>query len=178
LAFAIAAGMLAGMVEVRELTPQDWQLKRELRLAALLDSPSAFLSTYADASQRDDAGWRDWPTAPASAFGAIANDEGVGLVGIDEAHAVPGLAYLFAMWVKPSHRGQGVADGLVDAAVGWTRQRGLAGVLLEVAPGNERATAFYARYGFRVSDDPISAPCDTPMRLMLDQNKNSAVLRP
>ena len=35
------------MVEIREVTPADWEVMREIRLAALQEAPYAFGSTYA-----------------------------------------------------------------------------------------------------------------------------------
>ncbi|WP_432824304.1 GNAT family N-acetyltransferase [Dactylosporangium sp. CA-092794] len=46
---------------VRPLTADEWQLKRDLRLTALKDSPAAFASTYAREAHRSESEWRDWP---------------------------------------------------------------------------------------------------------------------
>jgi GNAT superfamily N-acetyltransferase len=144
-------------VRIRTLGPDDWQTKRDLRLAALLDAPQAFLSTYADAAGRDEEQWRAWPSG-AQLFSAwAAPDQAVGLAGADRA-PIAGLAYLFAMWVAPDARRQGVAGALIDAVCAWAAAQGLTGVLLEVAPGNEPAERAYLRYGFVPSDDPPSCP--------------------
>jgi GNAT superfamily N-acetyltransferase len=145
-------------VEIRTLGPDDWQIKRELRLAALRDTPEAFGSTYADAARRDEEQWRAWPTGGARLFSAWSTPrEPVGLAGADRADE-PGTAYLFAMWVAPTARRQGVAGALIEAVSDWARTEGLTAVLLEVAPGNAAAEQAYLRYGFVPSDDEPSCP--------------------
>ncbi|GAA2384797.1 GNAT family N-acetyltransferase [Dactylosporangium salmoneum] len=138
-------------MDVRPLRADEWQLKRDLRLAALRDSPAAFASTYARESHRSEADWRTWPAGGAffTAFAAL--DEPVGIAGAWVAAADPGTAHLIGMWVVPAARGCGVAAGLVDAAAGWARDRGHAAVELEVAPGNTAAMSAYVRCGFEVT---------------------------
>ncbi|MER7279978.1 GNAT family N-acetyltransferase [Dactylosporangium sp. NPDC000244] len=60
-------------MEVRPLTPGEWQLKRDLRLSALKDSPHAFASTWARETKRGEADWRTWPAGGAffAAFGPL-----------------------------------------------------------------------------------------------------------
>jgi GNAT superfamily N-acetyltransferase len=152
---------------VRELGPDDWAVRRDLRLGALLDAPYAFSSNYAQAAARDEAAWRDWPSGTAVIFGAFdSNGAAVGLSGaFDEDE--PGLAGLFSMWVAPDARRHGFAGQLIDAVAGWARARGRTGILLEVTAGNDRAAKAYHRYGFVESDDPPSTPDGQRLRLRL-----------
>jgi len=163
-------------LEVRRLRPDDWKVLRELRLAALLDSPAAFCSTYADAAERDEAGWRAWP-ADGAAFAAWLDGEPVGMVGVTRRTAEPDVADLIAMWVAAPARGgataasdaaprprRGVGDALVAAVLAWAADAGCTVVHLEVAPGNVRAERFYARQGFAVVDVPPARTGDTAMR--------------
>jgi GNAT superfamily N-acetyltransferase len=153
---------------VRELGPDDWAVKRDLRLAALLDAPSAFSSNYASAAERDEAAWRDWPAPPASVFAAFdTTGQPVGLAGAFEADAAD-MAGLFAMWVAPSARRQGAAGELIAAVAAWARARARSSILLEVTAGNDRAAKAYRRYGFVDSDDPPDTEAGQCMRLSLD----------
>lgn len=54
------------------------------------------------------------------------------------------------LYVAPDHRGTGVSDALLDAAVDLAREQDLPldRLLLDVDPENERAYDFYARHGF------------------------------
>jgi RimJ/RimL family protein N-acetyltransferase len=134
-------------IEVRALGPDDWKVRRDLRLTALQESPDAFGSTYEQARDRDEAGWRAWPSRGAL-YGAWLAGEPVGIVGIAPGPDNDGVGELFTMWVAPAARGTGVADALIRSALEWAASSRLRGVRLEVAPGNPRAERVYARYGF------------------------------
>lgn len=148
---------------VRILLPDDWQTLRSLRLAALLDAPEAFASTYESTLARTEEEWRSWP-AGGVVFAAVVGDEPVGMVAGALMLNDPATAHLIAMWVAPAVRGTGVAESLIDAVVAWAERLGFQSVLLEVAIGNERAAAVYLRNGFDYSDDPPSIPHTRAMR--------------
>jgi len=152
---------------VRALTPDDWKLRRELRLAALLDAPYAFMSTYEQALARQDSEWQTW-ASDGAIYAAFLDEQPAGLVGVMEREGEP-VADLFAMWVAPHARGSGVADGLIRAATEWAAERGLEAVRLEVAAGNERAERVYARHGFIRTDEEPYRLGDLTMRLHFPQ---------
>lgn len=60
----------------------------------------------------------------------------------------PHLGEVYAIYVDPPRWRSGTGRVLLDAAVGWLGEVGLAPVLLWVLEGNARARAFYERYGF------------------------------
>lgn len=57
-------------------------------------------------------------------------------------------AFLGFMFVRESHRGQGINRILLDALLDWSRQRGLTEVRLTVYPDNEPAIRAYEKAGF------------------------------
>jgi len=59
-------------------------------------------------------------------------------------------AVLNELFVREPHRGTGVGDDLLAAALAVAREQSLPTdrLLLDVDPDNERATAFYERWGF------------------------------
>ena len=61
-----------------------------------------------------------------------------------------GCAYVEHIAVSPPYRGQGIAAQLMDAAVGWARERGRRVLMLEAQDVNARACRFYARQGFKL----------------------------
>ncbi|GGM84253.1 GNAT family N-acetyltransferase [Dactylosporangium sucinum] len=145
-------------MDVRPLTGDDWQLKRDLRLAALKDSPSAFASTYAREEHRTELEWRGWPHPGAYFCAFDADGTPLGIAGSWVSAAEPGITHLISMWVAPVARGRRVAGALVAAVVGWARERGSDVVELEIAAGNEAAMSAYVRCGFTVTDrEPFTA---------------------
>jgi hypothetical protein len=46
-------------ISVRVLQEDDWHAYRDVRLAALRESPKAFLATYAEEAKRPERYWRD-----------------------------------------------------------------------------------------------------------------------
>ena len=139
------------MIELRVLTPDDWKLWRELRLAALGEAAYAFGSQLADwqgDGDREDR-WRARLSIPgAHDIVAMIDGQPVGM-----ASGVPGAqdrtVELISMYVVPRGRGQGVGDRLVQAIAGWAKRTGTRTLRLAVVDGNEHAKALYRRCGFR-----------------------------
>ncbi len=65
----------------------------------------------------------------------------------DESTALA-TAEVYAVYVDPPHWGQGAGRVLMDAGLGWLRDRGTSLVRLWVLAGNARSRRFYERYGF------------------------------
>ncbi|GAA4262361.1 GNAT family N-acetyltransferase [Dactylosporangium darangshiense] len=138
------------MIKLRVLSPDDWQVWRRLRLAALAEAPYAFGSRLADWQGEGDRAerWRDRLALPGSYnVVALLDEQPVGMasgVPADE----PGVVELISMWVSPPARGRGVGDRLIQGVEEWARQ-GQAKVLrLSVMQGNEAAERLYRRCGF------------------------------
>jgi ribosomal protein S18 acetylase RimI-like enzyme len=133
---------------IRHTIEQDWTVLKQLRLAALLDSPTAFGVTHASAAANTEAQWRDRAAArgPAAYMLAFDGDTPLGMVGgvVSAAQEFN----LIAMWVKPEHRGSGAASALVEAMKAHAQALGHTRVVLDVAPENFRAAAFYQKRGF------------------------------
>jgi RimJ/RimL family protein N-acetyltransferase len=139
---------------IERITPAQWKLLRELRLAALVDSPDAFGQSYEDAVRQPESDWRQ--TAEAASRGDrrawfIGRDEAGQAVGIVQARRrPPDDCLLFSMWVAPAARRSGAGRALVQAVDDWGRTWGATRVVLWVIAGNEPAMRFYDRIGFRV----------------------------
>lgn len=143
-----------GDAQVRRAQPAQWQVYREVRLAALAEAPYAFMSTLERERGFGDQVWQDRLAAgPAVSFLAWRAGEAVGTAtgkpdNPGDEFAVPGAWQLVGMWVSPAVRGSGVAGHLVAAVADHVRAAGACALTLWVTEVNDRARAFYARTGF------------------------------
>jgi ribosomal protein S18 acetylase RimI-like enzyme len=142
------------VIELRILTPDEWPVWRELRLAALAEAPYAFgsrLEQWQGDGDRPER-WRDRLAIPGS-YNVVAVLDGrpLGMVSgvpTDE----PGVAELISMWVDPEARGRGVGDHLIQVVERWARGRGAEVLRLAVTPANSAAAGLYRRNGFSLTD--------------------------
>lgn len=148
------------VIELRVLSPDDWRVWRELRLAALAEAPEAFGSRLADWQGDGDREerWRDRLTIPGSCnFVALLDGEPAGMasgIPADGENGGDSATELISMWVSPAARGWGVGECLIGAVEEWARQTGAGTVKLAVTEGNERAIALYRRSGFADTGEP------------------------
>lgn len=194
--------------EIRRLRPAEWAAVREVRLAALAESPAAFFSTLELEQAFDEQEWRR-RLAETAYFGAWEDRPEPRLTGMvvtfpearthraatdsagagEPAAAGAGRAaswHLVAMWVSPARRGQGIAGRLVAAVCDLARAEGAAQVALWVADGNPRAQALCRRLGFRLSGergllratDPDSGEARMTRDLRERPGRRSGVARP
>src|SRR5688500_386234 len=140
-------------ITVRRFAPDEWRIYRDLRLAALADSPDAFGSTYARESGRTDADWQQRLTTAAATLTelplvALVNQTPVGLAWGRRDDLDPSVGHLFQVWVSPEHRGRGIARLLTNAVVAWAQQLGLRTLRLGVTASHPAALRLYRRAGF------------------------------
>lgn len=142
---------------VHRVTANDWRQIKMLRLAALADTPIAFVERYEDAAQAPDTEWQFRAERASRAtnmqvLAATADGHWVGMMSaFIPADAEPARAKLVGVWVHPDHRGRlaGVAELLLDAVINWARdEAGVDRLDLQVTETNKRAIAFYLRNGF------------------------------
>jgi ribosomal protein S18 acetylase RimI-like enzyme len=141
------ADSLGTVIELHTLAPADWEIWRELRLAALAEAPTAFGSRLADWQDAGQERWQNRLSIPDSVnLVALLDGEPVGM-----ASGVPGddrTPELISMWVSPAARGKGIGDRLVESVARWARQQGAPELRLAVAEDNQKAAALYRRNGF------------------------------
>ncbi|QKY21421.1 GNAT family N-acetyltransferase [Halolamina sp. CBA1230] len=155
-------------MEIRPYDPDDaeglWDCKRAFELGLGSDTGSeekqGKYEGKLDAQYRDE--WFDWvercvdadPRCVTVAVEADADttDTVAGYVFVlPESHRfIWDAAVLNEIYVAPDHRGTGVADDLMDAAVSLARDQDLPldRLVLDVDRENDRAGAFYERHGF------------------------------
>ena len=146
-----------------------WQLKRGFELGIGAETgPEGKAAAYEEKLTDDyRERWLDWVARCVDEDGACVNVAVTAGAGESEGSADAELvgysfllpeslsfvwdaAVLNEIFVAPEHRGSGVADGLMDAAVDCARGQDLPldRLVLDVDRENDRAKAFYERYGF------------------------------
>lgn len=136
------------MTEIRYTTEEDWPELKRVRLAALLDAPTAFGVTHASAAAYTDEAWRDRAAGRGPARYILAFEAGRAVGIVAHVPKADQELELIAMWVAPSHRGGRTASGLIDVVKAYAAENGDLRVLLGVSPENARASAFYQKQGF------------------------------
>ncbi|MFB6842915.1 GNAT family N-acetyltransferase [Streptomyces sp. NPDC056361] len=145
---------------VRTVTPADWPLWREARLASLATSPEAFKARLADWERDGQERWRARFDDPA-AYGvfAVLGARPVGLAA--GLRAPDGVPELRSVWVAPAARGHGLAARLITAVETWAHATGAPALRLAVLTSNAPALALYGRLGYTA--DAVTAT-ETIMR--------------
>jgi ribosomal protein S18 acetylase RimI-like enzyme len=133
---------------LRELRSEDWQVWRELRLAALEEAPHAFGSRLSDWANAEEERWRA-RLEIAGSYNVVAVTDGhpVGMCS-----GVPteddGVVALISMWVAPAGRGRRIGERLIGAVEQWALNTSAHTLKLSVTTGNDHAHALYLRCGF------------------------------
>jgi GNAT superfamily N-acetyltransferase len=147
------------MVLVRPTTIADWQILRDIRLQGLKDAPNAFGSTYARESALEDSAWHQRAARDGSFIAFVPEVSTSGAAGLVGGYQeVPGVVELVSMFVRPQARGHGVGEALIDAVVGWARQKNATSVHLWVTETNKPALRLYERCGFTPTDERQPLP--------------------
>lgn len=161
----------------------DVERVRSIRIEALGDALAhiAFLGSRERALAQPPEFWQERTAAvafsdTAAQFVAESGRDWFGTVtvliaeptGSDDA-AVVSRASLVAVYVRPSQRGRGILEAMVDAATAWVGDAGETDLALEVHEDNVRARRAYARLGFvptgRTSQGPNGAEHEMVRRL-------------
>ncbi len=153
------------MVVVRTATIEEWQVLRDIRLAALRDAPNAFGSTYAEQAASVEADWRRRISRGGTFFAYVPEIDGTepaGLVGGFQEK--PATVELVSLWVRPRARGLGVGDALVAAVIHWARARNATSVHLWLTEMNHRARTLYERCGFSPTGERQPLPSNPSIR--------------
>ena len=154
-------------MEIRQATPDEWQLSRDIRLRALEDAPDAFCSSLESERAFDEEAWRSRLERAHTVF-AWEGPEVVGTAtGKPDPHEDGGHEFV-AMWIDPDHRRSGVATALIEELVRWARAEGAHSIALWVAEDNDRARRLYEQCGFAATGErEVMRPGTDQLRMRL-----------
>jgi ribosomal protein S18 acetylase RimI-like enzyme len=143
---------------VRRTTADEWRDFRELRLQALLDSPTNFGQTHETALALPDELWRerarDNASSDTQAFYVAVDDATgklVGMWGVMPHFHRPGVHAVVGVYVRPEARGTEVARRLNQACIDFAQTTDAKELVLEVRDDNDRGRRFYEREGFELT---------------------------
>ena len=164
------------VIRCRQVTADDWQEWRDLRLRALRDAPEAFSSTLSEWQDADESLWRD--RLSSIAYNLIADVDQVPSGMASGAETVGG-AELMSFWVAAFARGRGVGDALLSAVIEWATSARYETVSLGVRAANRHAIALYDRHGFfdagpDEQDEKPGQPAERRMILIIGGHRFSA----
>ena len=141
---------------IRFLDSGDLTAYRDLRLAALQESPTAFGSSYVEEADLPLTEFADRlrpPNKPDNGVIGAFVDDGrlVGVLGFAREYRVKRvhIASIWGMYVSPEFRGQGFGAALLDEAIAHARRLGsVRQIILSVTASNVAAGALYRSRGF------------------------------
>lgn len=152
---------------VRSIRAEEWAAVKELRLLALRDPVAsiAYLETYEEAVERPDSFWQERAARSGGAAVGVRQFVAEGADGVwggtltvlmEEAGTKDWAGFpverrqghVVGVYVRPEHRGSGLAEALFAAGVRWAWESGAERVRLIVHEDNGRAQGFYRKVGF------------------------------
>ncbi|CEG58604.1 GNAT family N-acetyltransferase [Legionella fallonii] len=140
-------------MKIRATEERDWTILKEIRLAALLDSPTAFGVSYQTAITNSDEQWKQRASSETQPkfWLAFKDEKAIGMIGagVDQTDRYN----LIAMWVEPASRELGVAERLIDVVKSDAINIGFKQIFLDVSPDNLKASRLYKRHGFFFIDE-------------------------
>jgi RimJ/RimL family protein N-acetyltransferase len=143
-----------GAVLIREAKPTDAIRYRELRLNALLDSPTAFSADYQINLRHPVSFWESRLTSDEYGIMFLAEHENalIGMTGVrkGESPKTRHGAYVWGVFVCPPWRGLHLAEALISTCADWAREREVVILKLGVMANNASAIRCYERCGFTI----------------------------
>jgi GNAT superfamily N-acetyltransferase len=137
-------------VEVAELDRFQWRIVRSMRLAALCDSPDAFVNTWAAELRLPPKYWQD---SIADSTWVVARDgeEAVGIARLApaERHALQ-APFVESVWVKRPYRRRHVLSQMLERLEDHARAADATELRLWVLDSNDSARDAYVKLGFNL----------------------------
>lgn len=133
------------------LSADNWQTYKNLRLQSLQDAPDAFGSTLEREAEFSDDEWISRLVFEGKSklpIIALVNDEPIGLAFGVLHYPTDDTAFIYQMWVNPKVRGLGISRLMINNLVDWAKSLNVGYLSLEVTTNNLAAINLYKTSGF------------------------------
>jgi ribosomal protein S18 acetylase RimI-like enzyme len=142
-------------MNIRKLTPEDWEMYKKIRLEALQKDASAFGSSYDESVGRTDEEWKKKLERPKSFVFAIEDgSEHIGMAAAyqEEGEIVSHVAYVWGVYVRESFRGKGIGKKLLKVVLDEIqRNPKIEKANLNVNKNQIAAVKLYESLGFQIA---------------------------
>ncbi|ENU29175.1 hypothetical protein F991_03307 [Acinetobacter sp. CIP-A165] len=137
-------------IEIKILNVSDINDFRNIRLAALLNAPKMFGSSYAVELNKPLAFFQNC-LSNSIVFGAYHGKEIVALATLTQETVakISHKAYLSSVFVQPEFQNKGIANELIQAVIEHSNKH-IEQILLTVADDNNSAIHLYKKLGFQI----------------------------
>lgn len=131
---------------------------QSIRLEALKTDPQSFGTPYKSLHKKPDAYWKEAVIAmrgqsPSVVFCCFDNEAALGLISCFKDQKHDEVAHIAGLWVRPSHRGQGIATRLLQTALKWARDQRFQQAKLWNNTNNLRGQKIYEQLGFQMTSN-------------------------
>ena len=139
-------------IKLNLATESEYLRLKQIRLAALKDSPNSFGAKYEVLKDRPDNYWQQ--LLKVSSWCLVSADSvDIGLLAVDRADKDRNSdCWLSGWWITPTHRGQGISKLMAQWVYELCRKNGWEKIGLGVWPDNKAAIAVYLKLGFVAAD--------------------------
>jgi len=145
---------------VRPLTPNDWQMFRDVRLKALREHPDVFLRSYETEKKLSEAEWKNTLDGIGKCvMGLFDNDQLIGLAAVfPRPNDSGGYNGLMAMdYIDAEYRGRDLSKLLYKARIDWAKnQSSFKKLMTSHREGNEASRRANQAFGFKFMDKTLT----------------------
>lgn len=138
---------------IRQLSSDDWQIYRDIRLEALTKNPE-FFSPSRDETKFTESDWKErLSNKNAASFGLFANGVTIGLTGIVREGNNPEAtsAHLVSSYIKQQYRRLGLSKQFYNARFEWAKnQKNIKMLILEHRDDNLPSQMAHQKFGFQL----------------------------
>jgi GNAT superfamily N-acetyltransferase len=140
---------------IQQLSKDDWQVLREVRLEALLLDPQSFGSNYEREAAYDEVRWSEFIGVPHDRAFFLLKDGpvAIGLTGIIRSREEPDEAMLIASYIRNEYRRFGLSVLLYEARLNWAKTERISAVIVSHRESNLASKMAIQKFGFQYTHE-------------------------